>query len=86
MLIDDRVWRPPPGGGEPDETPPRREYDIPWSGIVWTLVVVWLCIASWVSSSGLLAAGLAYAGVLIAIWRGVGWMGRNSTGMRDHRQ
>jgi hypothetical protein len=86
MFIDDRVWRPPPGGGDPDEKPQRREYDIPWSGIGWTLVVAWLFIASWVTSSGLLAAGLAYTGVLIAIWRGVGWLGRNSTGMRDHRQ
>ena len=86
MLIDDRVWRPPPGGGDPDERPPRREYDIPWRGIGWTLVIAWLFIASWVTSSGLLAAGLAYGGVLIAIWRGVGWLGRNSTGMRDHRQ
>jgi hypothetical protein len=49
-------------------------------------VIAWLFIASWVTSSGLLAAGLAYAGVLIAIWQGVGWLGRNSTGMRDHRQ
>jgi len=87
MLIDDRVWRPPPGGGgDPDERPPRREYDIPWSGIGWTLVVVWLFAASQVVSSGLLSAGLAYGGVMIAIWRAVGWLGRNASGMRDHRQ
>ena len=86
MLIDDRVWRPGPGGGDADEPPPRREYDIPWRGIGWTLAIAWLFIASWVTSSGLLAAALAYAGVLIAIWQGVGWLGRNSTGMRDHKQ
>jgi hypothetical protein len=87
MFIDDRVWRPGPGSnGDPDEPRPRREYDIPWRGIGWTLVIVWLLVASRVTSSGPLAAGLAYTGVLIAIWQGVGWMGRNSTGMREHKQ
>ena len=30
--------------------------------------------------------GLAYGGVLITIWRGMRWLGRNATGMRDYRQ
>jgi hypothetical protein len=84
MYIDDRVWRP--GPGDPEEPPSRREYDIPWRGIGWTLVITWLFIASWVTTSSLLGAGLAYGGLLIAVWQGAGWLGRNSTGMRDYNQ
>src|SRR5262245_52299693 len=51
MYIDSRVWRPGPGDGDSEE-PPRREFDIPWRGIGWTLVVVWLFIASLVTTSG----------------------------------
>jgi hypothetical protein len=87
MFIDSRVWRPGRGDGDEEEPPqPRREYDIPWRAIGWTLVIVWLFIASSVTGSDLLAAGLAYTGVLIAFWRGFAWLGRTMNGMHDHKQ
>jgi hypothetical protein len=86
MFIDSRVWRPGPGDGDPDEPRPRREHDIPWGAIRWTLVVAWLFAASVVVPSGLAAAGLAYVGVLIAMWRGFVWLSSNGSGMHDHKQ
>ena len=86
MYIDSRVWRPGPGDGDPEEPHPRRDLDIPWRGIGWTLVIVWLFVASLVTTSGIAAAALSWTGVLIAFWRGAAWLGRNLDGMHDHKQ
>ena len=86
MFIDSRVWRPGPGDGDPEEPPRRREPDIPWSAIGWTFVVAWLFAASCVVDTPLVGAGLAYAGLLIALWRGSVWLGHNVNGMHDHKQ
>jgi hypothetical protein len=86
MYIDSRVWRPGPGDGDSEEPRRRRTYDIPWRGIRWTLVVVWLFAASLVTSSGLAAAGFSYAGLLIAFWRLFAWVGEASGGLNDHKQ
>lgn len=87
MLIDARVWRPGSGGdGDPAEPPRRRALDVPWRAIGWTLVVIWLMVASVVSTSSLLGAGFAFAALTIAAWRGSRWMGDVSGGLREHRQ
>jgi hypothetical protein len=85
MYIDSRVWRPGPGDGDSEE-PPRRAYDVPWRGIGWTLVVVWLFVASLVTTSGLAAAILSYAGLIVAFWRLFTWLGDTAGGMHDHKQ
>jgi len=86
VYIDSRAWRPGPGGDDSEEPPRRRAFDLPWRAIGWTLLVVWLIAASLATSSGPLAAALAYAALLIAVWRGLGWLGRTTGGLRDHKQ
>jgi hypothetical protein len=86
MYIDSRVWRPGPGDGDSEEPSRRRTYDIPWRGIGWTLVVIWLFAASLVTTSNLAAAALAYVGLLVAAWRLCAWVGESGGGLRDHKQ
>ena len=87
MYIDSRVWKPGPGDGDGEGDQPRRRraQDVPWRAIGWTLVILWLIAASLVTSSGPLAAVLAYVGVMIGAWRGLRWMS-SAGGLHDHKQ
>jgi hypothetical protein len=79
MLIDTRELPPDPepGGGEPwwAELPRRLR---------WSVIFVGLIIASY-ATDGWISLGLAYAALLLAVWRGLNLM-PTTGGMKDYHQ